>query len=177
MFFPGIYKNICGILYPVGCFTLERQHSKEMNIATDNRLQRPEIGSYDPDPSDTRQSLMVDLTRPEAEIRQLEADTGPHRKLHRAQADRARDVQAHAAHYMQKIGLALAPRPMVFAHARANLSAGRPRATRRTAARSGSRGDPDEPPAPLGADEFSPMPAPAGVLRWTDLLEEIAAAS
>jgi hypothetical protein len=124
-----------------------------MNIATDTRLQRPEIGGYDADPSDTRQSLMVDLTRPQAEIRQLEADTGPHRKLHRAQADRARDVQAHAAHYMQKIGLALAPRPMVFAHARANLSAGRPRAIRRTAARSGSRGDPDEPPAALAAEE------------------------
>lgn len=124
-----------------------------MKIAIDTRLPWPEIGSYDPDPSDTRQSLMVGLTRPEAEIRQLEADTGPLRKLHRAQADRARDVQAHA---VQKMGLALAPRPMVFAHARANLSAGRPRATRRSSARSGSRSDPDEPPAALAADALFP---------------------
>jgi hypothetical protein len=42
----------------------------------------------------------------------------------------------------------------VIPRARGNLSAGRPRAARRTAARSGSRGDPDPEPAALAADEL-----------------------
>ncbi|MBA3735133.1 MAG: hypothetical protein H0W90_08045 [Actinobacteria bacterium] len=103
------------------------------------------------EPSDTVESVRDALAMSRADVaRGLQASDGVLAKLQRDRAEYARDVQTYAVHYLELVGVPVSSISPPVACARANLSAGRPRATRRTSRAAARSSDPDEPAPPLG---------------------------